>query len=92
MVERTATTESGWDAIARGEWGVPAATFTVGELEELPYADASFGVVTGFNSFQYAAAGEEAVRAGILEALAPFRTRDGGYRLENMFCYVVAGA
>jgi hypothetical protein len=48
--------------------------------------------VTGFNSFQYAAAGEEAVRAGILEALAPFRTRDGGYRLENMFCYVVAGA
>jgi SAM-dependent methyltransferase len=38
-----------------------------------------------------AAAGEEAVRAGILEALAPFRTRDGGYRLENTFVYVVAG-
>jgi hypothetical protein len=37
------------------------------------------------------AAGEEAVRAGILEALAPFRTREGGYRLENTFVYVVAG-
>jgi hypothetical protein len=36
-------------------------------------------------------AGEEAVRAGILEALAPFLTREGGYRLENTFVYVVAG-
>jgi hypothetical protein len=38
------------------------------------------------------AAGEDAVRAAVLEALAPFRTRDGGYRLENTFVYVVAGA
>jgi hypothetical protein len=38
-----------------------------------------------------AAAGEEAVRAGILGAIAPFRMRDGGYRLENTFVYVVAG-
>ena len=176
---------------------VPAATFAVGELEELPYAAASFDIVTGFNSFQYAAdpvhalreaarvaaggrvviavwgreedceaaayvnslaavlpppppgapgpfalsaagaldqlaaaagmavtervdvvtvweypdeesmlrgvlapgpavraieaAGEDAVRSRVRAALAPFRMRDGGYRLENTFVYVVAG-
>jgi len=176
---------------------VPSAKFTVGELEELPYGDASFGVVTGFNSFQYAAdpvhalreaarvaaggrvvvavwgreedceaaasvkalgaflpppppgapgpfalsadgaleqlaasagltvaervevatvweypdevaarrgllapgpavraieaGGEDAVGRAILDALAPYRTRDGRYRVENTFVYVVAG-
>lgn len=38
--------------VARGR--VPKGEFRVGELEELPYADASFDVVTGFNSFQFA--------------------------------------
>lgn len=33
----------------------PGCDIRVGELEELPFADASFDVVTGFNSFQYAA-------------------------------------
>lgn len=32
----------------------PGGDFRVGELEELPYADASFDTVTGFNSFQFA--------------------------------------
>src|SRR5881628_1374549 len=40
-------------AIARKR--VPSAAFDVGDLEDLPYADASFDVVTGFNSFQFAA-------------------------------------
>ena len=34
---------------------VPEGDFRVGDMEELPYAEASFDVVTGFNSFQHAA-------------------------------------
>ena len=40
-------------AIARER--VPDGDFRVGDMEELPYAEASFDVVTGFNSFQHAA-------------------------------------
>ena len=36
--------------------------------------------------------GEEAVRAEIVSALAPYRTAEGGYRLENEFRYLVAEA
>jgi ubiquinone/menaquinone biosynthesis C-methylase UbiE len=39
-------------AIARSR--VPGGDFRVGELEELPYRDQSFDLVTGFNSFQFA--------------------------------------
>jgi len=45
---------------------VPGAPLVQGEIEDLPFPDASFDVVTGFNSFQYAsrpvAALAEAVR------------------------------
>src|SRR5262245_23924 len=34
---------------------LPKADVVVGELEQLPYDDHVFDVVTGFNSFQYAA-------------------------------------
>jgi len=39
-------------AIARQR--VPEGTFGLSDLETLPFADKSFDVVTGFNSFQYA--------------------------------------
>lgn len=34
---------------------LPAYPFLVGEMEELPFSDGSYDIVTGFNSFQYAA-------------------------------------
>jgi SAM-dependent methyltransferase len=38
------------------------------------------------------AVGEEPVRRAILDALAPYRTADGGYRLENEWHYLIARA
>ena len=35
---------------------------------------------------------EDEVRGQIVEALAPCRTREGGYRLENEFHVVIASA
>lgn len=47
-------------SIARSR--VPAGDFRQGDLEDLPFSDASFDVVTGFNSFQYAADPAAALR------------------------------
>jgi len=41
---------------------LPSGDFRVAEMEALPHADASFDVVTGFNSFQYAATPVKALR------------------------------
>lgn len=40
-------------AIARSR--LPSGDFHLGDLEELPFSDAEFDLVTGFNSFQFAA-------------------------------------
>ena len=57
-------------AIAREN--TSSGAFEVGDLEALPFADAAFDVVTGFNAFQYAANPVVALReAGRV-------TRDGG--------------
>ena len=43
------------DLIGIAKSRTPEADLRVGELEELPFEDGVFDVVTGFNSFQYAA-------------------------------------
>ncbi|HKS87309.1 MAG TPA: class I SAM-dependent methyltransferase [Pseudolabrys sp.] len=60
-------------AIAQGR--SPGADIRVGDIEDLPFADHSFDIVTGFNSFQYAG---DPVRA-LTEARRV--TRPNGYVL-----------
>jgi len=49
---------------------VPDADVRVGEMEDLPWTDASFDVVTGFNSFQFAAKPVNALREARRVAVA----------------------
>ena len=53
---------------------LPGARCVHGELEQLPFADGEFDVVTGFNSFQYAARPVAAVQEGAPRH-APRRSR-----------------
>jgi SAM-dependent methyltransferase len=59
IVARLGAKVTGGDAsaalIAIAKERVPQGNFDVVEMEALPYADGSFDVVTGFNSFQFAA-------------------------------------
>jgi SAM-dependent methyltransferase len=70
---------SGLDAtealLAHARRRVPGASVVHGEIESLPYVDDSFDLVTGFNSFQYAARPVVAVRE------AARVTRAGGHVL-----------
>lgn len=47
---------------AIGREPVPQSDFRVGEMEELPWSDHQFDVVTGFNAFQFAASPVNALR------------------------------
>jgi SAM-dependent methyltransferase len=47
---------------------------------------------TGFAVKAIDSAGEQRVTEAIREAVAPYRTSDGGYRLENVFTYLIAKA
>ena len=58
LAARSGANITGFDAtkpfIEEAKLRNPSVTFLIGEMEELPFADNSFDVVTGFNSFQYA--------------------------------------
>jgi hypothetical protein len=47
---------------------------------------------TGFAVRAIESVGEHKVTETVLRAVAPYRTSDGGYRLENVFTYLVAQA
>jgi len=66
LAEKRGATVSGIDAaegfLAVARERVPTADLHHGDIEELPFADASFDVVTAFNSVQYAADPTAALR------------------------------
>ena len=59
LADKRGAKVSGLDAasalVAIAKSRLPGADIRVGEIEALPFADGAFDVVTGFNSFQYAA-------------------------------------
>ncbi len=59
LADTTGATVTGFDAteplVQQAMKRAPGVDFLTGEMEALPFPDASFDIVTGFNSFQYAA-------------------------------------
>jgi SAM-dependent methyltransferase len=75
-------------ALAPRQSGVIDVPYEVPDLETLERAVLAGA---GFHS-AIEHAGKETVRKTIAAAAAPFRRRDGSYRFENRFRYLVAGA
>jgi SAM-dependent methyltransferase len=69
---RVAGIDASPELIEIAEHRVPDGAFRVGDMEHLPYADGSFEIVTGINSFQYTAEPPDAL------AEAARVTRPGG--------------
>jgi SAM-dependent methyltransferase len=65
LAAATGATVTGFDAtetlLEQARKRSPKLTFIAGEMETLPFPDTSFGIVTGFNSFQYAASVPNAI-------------------------------
>jgi SAM-dependent methyltransferase len=74
---------AGLEPRSAGDIEVPYEAPDQEALVQAFFNDARFGVLQRL--------GEEEVRRLIVEAAAPFRRRDGSYRFENRFRYVVAG-
>ena len=52
---RVAGLDASPDSIGAARERIPSGDFRVGDMESLPWPDGTFDVVTGFNSFQFAA-------------------------------------
>jgi SAM-dependent methyltransferase len=61
-IDRVAGVDATAPFIAIARKRVPQSDFRVAEMEELPHADGSFDIVSGFNAFQYAAKPVNALR------------------------------
>jgi SAM-dependent methyltransferase len=61
-IDRVAGVDAAAPFIAIARRRVPQGDFRVAEMEELPHTDGTFDIVTGFNSFQYAATPINALR------------------------------
>ena len=70
------------DLIGIAKSRTPEADLRVGELEELPFEDGAFDVVTGFNSFQYAADRVNALREArrVMQPTAGWSRQSGASR------------
>lgn len=78
-------TEAGLTAETTGDI---VSTFDYPDEEDMVKTMLSAGMVV----LAARTSGEEAVRAAVLESLAPFRTSTGSFRLENEWHYLIARA
>jgi SAM-dependent methyltransferase len=70
----------------------PLGSFEVGCPFEFPDLETAVrgNMATGPAALAIRQAGSEAIQQALIEALAPFRTSEGGYRLRNQLRYVIS--